>query len=166
MRRIAMVLAALLVLGTGAVALAAIPSADGTIHGCRDNRTGAVRVIDAEAGQQCSSRETALTWNQTGPAGPPGLAGVHVLDVAIRNADGNAYPNVGTLQCPTGEVALSASFATIDSNGSPVVYSQPVNSAKPMLNHRGQAIGYTYSGYDQQNGLNVLHFYVTCAVTA
>jgi hypothetical protein len=35
MRRTAIVLAGLLVLGTGAVDLAAIPSADGTIHGCR-----------------------------------------------------------------------------------------------------------------------------------
>jgi hypothetical protein len=75
MKRTAFVLAALLVLTTGAVALAAIPSTDGSIHGCRKNSNGVLRVIDVEAGQTCQTGETALTWNQTGPAGPPGPAG-------------------------------------------------------------------------------------------
>jgi hypothetical protein len=76
MKRWAIPIAAVLVAIVGAgIAVAAIPDANGVIHGCRDNKTGALRVIDSEAGQECGSRETALNWNQTGPQGPVGLQG-------------------------------------------------------------------------------------------
>ena len=54
-------LLALLVSASGA-AVAAIPSGDGTITACRDGRTGALRVINAEGGQACASKETRLSW--------------------------------------------------------------------------------------------------------
>jgi hypothetical protein len=108
-KRITVALAALLVLGTGAVALAAIPSADGTITGCRDNRSGALRVIDAEAGQSCTAKETALTWNQTGPAGPPGVAGVHTVRSEQVNVPIGTFENI-RVECPEGEVALSGGY--------------------------------------------------------
>jgi hypothetical protein len=60
-------------LGAGGVALATIPGGDGVIHSCYSN-TGGLRVIDAAAGG-CRSNETALSWNQQGPAGAPGPAG-------------------------------------------------------------------------------------------
>jgi hypothetical protein len=56
----AVALLALLIAASGA-AVAAIPSGDGTITACRDNKTGALRVIDA-ASQTCTSKETQLTW--------------------------------------------------------------------------------------------------------
>src|SRR3954451_3812052 len=61
-------------LGAGAaVGVAAIPSADAPIHACVTTATGAVRIIDAEAGATCTAgTETNLVWNQTGPAGPAG----------------------------------------------------------------------------------------------
>src|SRR3954468_15994447 len=64
-------------LGAGAaVGVAAIPSADGTIHACVTPGTGAVRIIDAEGGAICTAgTETDLVFNQTGPAGPAGPAG-------------------------------------------------------------------------------------------
>jgi type VI secretion system secreted protein Hcp len=66
-------------LGAGAaVGVAAIPSADGTIHACVNPAStplpGAVRIID-DATQACAAGETPLTWNQTGPAGPAGPVG-------------------------------------------------------------------------------------------
>jgi hypothetical protein len=39
-----------------------IPSSDGTITACRNNQSGALRIIDAEAGQTCKASETQLTW--------------------------------------------------------------------------------------------------------
>lgn len=54
-------LLALLIAASGA-AVAAIPSSDGTITACRENRSGVVRIIDAEDGQTCSERETQLNW--------------------------------------------------------------------------------------------------------
>jgi|tagenome__1003787_1003787.scaffolds.fasta_scaffold20876098_2 type VI secretion system secreted protein Hcp len=65
-------------LGAGAaVAVAAIPSADGTIHACINPAStppGAVRIID-DATQTCAAGETPLTWSQTGPTGPAGPPG-------------------------------------------------------------------------------------------
>jgi hypothetical protein len=66
------------------VASAAIPDSDGTIHGCVSETTGLVRVVDtAKPGHlgSCNTtgprllREAAVTWNQTGLAGPPGPPG-------------------------------------------------------------------------------------------
>ena len=65
-------------LGAGAaVGLAAIPSADGTIHACVSTTSvppGAVRIIDADT-TQCAAGETPLVWSQQGPAGPAGPKG-------------------------------------------------------------------------------------------
>ncbi len=64
-------------LGAGAaVGVAAIPSADGTIHACVTTATGAVRIINAEGGATCTAgTETDLVWNQQGPPGPAGPPG-------------------------------------------------------------------------------------------
>src|SRR3954471_2316693 len=70
--RIALPTAAALAAGA-AVGVAAIPDASNTIHGCFD-ANGALRVIDAPT-QACAAGETALDWNQRGPAGPAGPAG-------------------------------------------------------------------------------------------
>ena len=69
---VATVAAVLLLSG---VAVAAIPSADGTINACRETRTGAIILIDKEAGKTCPSGWVALSWNQRGPTGPQGPAG-------------------------------------------------------------------------------------------
>jgi hypothetical protein len=50
---------------------AAIPDPNGVIHACyRPN--GNLRLVDKSS---CTSNETAISWNQTGPAGPQGDAG-------------------------------------------------------------------------------------------
>jgi hypothetical protein len=67
---VAVALLALLV-AIGGVAVASIPGQDGVIRGCYDNSTGALRVIDPDAGRSCSGTETALSWNQQGPKGDP-----------------------------------------------------------------------------------------------
>ena len=50
---------------------AAIPDPNGVIHACyRPN--GNLRLVDKSS---CTGNETAISWNQTGPAGPQGEAG-------------------------------------------------------------------------------------------
>ena len=50
---------------------AAIPDPSGAIHACyRSN--GNLRLVDRSS---CTSSETALAWNQTGPQGPAGAPG-------------------------------------------------------------------------------------------
>jgi hypothetical protein len=56
------------------VGYAAIPSSNGVVSACYA-KAGDLRVIDAEAGAQCKSGETALSWNQQGPKGDPGPQG-------------------------------------------------------------------------------------------
>jgi hypothetical protein len=61
-------------LGAGsAIAVAAIPGDDGTIDGCYSRATGNLRVV--ESADDCRKAETAIKWNQRGPAGPQGLPG-------------------------------------------------------------------------------------------
>lgn len=63
----------------GAIAVAAIPSADGTISACYRTDTdsnglpGALRVIDES--NECSGNEQAISWNQQGPPGAQGPQG-------------------------------------------------------------------------------------------
>ena len=70
----AFVLAGALLVAAASVAHAAIPSGQGEITACKDNK-GALRVIDTEAGQTCPNNQQPLTWNQRGPEGPTGSAG-------------------------------------------------------------------------------------------
>lgn len=57
----------------GAVVMASIPDASGIIHACYRNTAlqKTFRVLDTATGT-CNANETELTWNQQGPAGPPG----------------------------------------------------------------------------------------------
>ncbi|HEX4662469.1 MAG TPA: hypothetical protein VH144_02550 [Candidatus Saccharimonadales bacterium] len=66
---------------TVTVAMAAIPDANGVIHGCRSNLTAGLRVIDS-ASQNCNGAETSLNWDQNGVKGY-----AHIL----YNAGTNTY---------------------------------------------------------------------------
>lgn len=57
----------------GGVAFAAIPAADGVIHGCYNTSTGTLRVVESD--DQCRSNEKPLPWNQSGQQGPQGIPG-------------------------------------------------------------------------------------------
>jgi hypothetical protein len=67
-----------LTVATAAFGLGVYTSAHGgdtsRIHGCVDNRTGALRIVGAT--QNCTAgKETALDWNIAGPTGPQGIRG-------------------------------------------------------------------------------------------
>jgi type VI secretion system secreted protein Hcp len=73
-------LPAAVALGAGtAVAIAAIPASDGTIHGCYATTAasptlpGQLRIVDE--GVNCAPTEQTLTFNQRGPTGPTGPQG-------------------------------------------------------------------------------------------
>ena len=93
-----------LVASAGGIAYAAIPGAGGTITGCYKTN-GSLRVIDAEAGQTCTSSEQQLTWNQTGPQGPEGPQG----PTGPTGPPGPPGPS-GAL----GDLFHSQRFATVD----------------------------------------------------
>jgi len=61
---------------TAGVAWSAIPnSSTGSIAGCYSKTTGALRVIDKQAGKRCKSYERELAWQQAGAQGTQGAQG-------------------------------------------------------------------------------------------
>ena len=188
MRRLLLaVLAAvgLAVIGTVA-AVASIPDASGSIHGCY-LKTGELRVIDS-ATMTCTKRETALTWNQTGPPGQPGSTGAPgpagpqgapgaqgaqgppgaqgapgVSDYEIVQATGGDNVrgiNQVFAHCPTGKQALGggAVLDRFDPSG-----SQP--TAIPNFPTRP---GYAFDGWVAQtegpnNDLDLIFVWAICA---
>jgi hypothetical protein len=73
--------------GTGvlsALAAGLIPDAQGVIHACYSPSTGAVRIVSSAA--DCKSREAPLSWNQTGPAGAPGIGTIDEFEGSACNA--------------------------------------------------------------------------------
>jgi hypothetical protein len=74
MRRRILIGAAAAAAAVAGVAYAAIPGSNGVVNACYA-KAGDLRVIDAEAGAQCKSGETGLSWNQQGPKGDPGPQG-------------------------------------------------------------------------------------------
>jgi hypothetical protein len=92
----------------GGVAWAAIPGSNGVITGCRHNSTGALRVIDAEAGATCAGNETQLTWNQQGPQGPAGIVGFYSRS-SEQTVPGSSNQTIG-MDCLAGDIAVSAGY--------------------------------------------------------
>jgi hypothetical protein len=114
------------VLASTAVAVASIPSADGTIHGCRSTKTGALRSIDADAGQTCTKDEAGLNWNQTGPAGPQGPPGqgtqVEATRVTFFESVITGETQTRSLRCPSGSVAAGTpAFINYNLESAPTV---------------------------------------------
>jgi hypothetical protein len=112
--RLWVLLAFVLVLATaGGIAYATIPDSDGVIHGCYARNNGALRVIDT--GQACTTKETGLNWNQTGPAGPQGPAGPAGVTTAYFRESLTGRPLVGAQDVLTLEVSATRSmlFGTV-----------------------------------------------------
>jgi len=138
--RTKLMLAALGVLATlalGSFAWASIPGGDGTIHGCYDKASGALRVTDRDTGtpKSCTAKETALDWYKGSPASDEYIA-------RFGTAVGTAQ--FGNTQCVLGEIRLSAGKYTaggVPANGQLMSINQ--NIALFSL------LGTTYGGNGQ-----------------
>ncbi len=76
----------------GGVAIASIPSsATGAITACVNNSSGAVRIIDAQAGNHCGAGEATVTWSKgyTYRGAWSGSVNYRVLDVVTSG--GSSY---------------------------------------------------------------------------
>jgi hypothetical protein len=131
---------------TSAVVMAAIPDANGIIHGCRANAGGALRVVNSEAGGTCLPNETSLNWSQTGPQGEPGepVAYGYVdengdLDTDVSsgitsvsrslNSNGSEYRICFELDSPA--VNIQATDNSSESSGSPESVSAAIAGVGP-----------------------------------
>ena len=95
------------VLALGSFAFAAIPDG-GVIHACYSTSTGAVRVTDTATNMPkgCSSKETALDWNQQGPKGDRGPSNAYAAHGSATLTP-NTSTIVATRTVPPGTYAVS-----------------------------------------------------------
>jgi hypothetical protein len=104
-----------LIVGAGVLtAQAAIPDANDVIHGCI-SRSGALRLIDTEAGQTCTNRERPVSWSaRSGDLSQLDLA-VILGSNDFSGFDGGPRPDNNpsefVLQCPDGEFAISGGYS-------------------------------------------------------
>lgn len=75
MKRVIPLLAVVVLVVGASMAAASIPNANGEIEGCYHEKTGDVRVIDVEDGENRRPQQIAVVWNEQGPQGPQGPAG-------------------------------------------------------------------------------------------
>ena len=106
--KIARIAIAVAFAGQVAVAYAAIPGAGGVISACYDKQ-GALRVIDAGAGQSCSKKETPLDMNQAGQTGPVGPSDAYVKEFGgFSPFQSVAFETIALLEVPAGEYVIDA----------------------------------------------------------
>lgn len=109
--------------GTATVASAALVNEGGVIHACV-GALGVVRIVNSTNGKQpaCHAGEHALSWNQTGPAGPPGptadLTGDQMVsaEFAVPAASDRTSGNV---ICPFGHYIATGGGYQIENSVAP-----------------------------------------------
>ena len=134
-KRVTITAAVALVALAASSAFATIPSASGVIDACYKPFSGALRLIDAEAGAKCFDKEKPLRWSvqgpkgekgdpgpqgvpgpagptgSVGPAGPPGPAGVSAVTFAkhAMEVPGDVETRIVAKDVPAGDWAVVAS---------------------------------------------------------
>jgi hypothetical protein len=129
-------------IGTVAVALAGVAHATGTtsdqvITACYQARTGALRVIDANAGKGCKRNERPLDWNRQGVPGSSGYqivkaeGGSNEPGVAVGSHPGTTLDEQGTqyatAYCPSGKKVTGGGVDVSFAPGITVNASYPQN---------------------------------------
>jgi hypothetical protein len=120
--------AALCVAVGGAAYAAGQPASTGsTVHACVSKTTGVVRLV-----RRCTTRERAVTWNRTGPAGPSAaydrtvynpVDSAGIVSVSVRVPMGQFVVSGGCTATDTARVGAPLSFtyatASLTSTGHP-----------------------------------------------
>lgn len=130
----ALLLVLVVALAGGAIAWAAIPSAQGVISGCYDFEgigKGKVRIIDVEAGESCTVNEKPLGWYSTAGAERTFYDRFPVqretVGTGVDDNGGSCGPDeyctLTSPICPEGK-ALSGGYRAVD-DGTHVSDSRP-----------------------------------------
>ena len=109
---------ALLALAAG-VSYAAIPSAGGLISACKA-KDGSIKLIDKEAGQNCSGDKQLVEWNKQGLAGQNGVSGYETV-FATSATDSNHAPSPGSSSCVTTATTRSPRASNASRQRAPMV---------------------------------------------
>jgi hypothetical protein len=104
-----------MLLGGGTAAFATIttgPVSDGVIHGCYKTAAtnGSHSLVLQNTGTHCPSGDTAIKWNERGPAGPQGPQGPKgATGPAGASGTGATVTSLppGNANCPTGGASVT-----------------------------------------------------------
>ena len=137
---------AALVLAAGGFAVAAIPAADGTIHGCYATNGGQFRIVK---GTKCKQGEKALSWNKHGPASVKvrsTVAKVHYTSCTLFGSfySCTASARTVTAHCHSGERATGGGYGA-GSGGASAAYSYPFPTTGTPTGWTSQVSGFTTS---------------------
>ena len=164
-------------LGVG-IASAAIPDSSGVIHGCyKPNANGSLSVLGvvdtALSGGHCPGGQTALTWNQTGPAGatgpqgPVGATGVQgpqgpagISDLKVETFTGLPSSGATVVSCPADYSAIGGG-ATEQWAGSPV----PMFENGPTADGTGWQVAWV-NEFSQPGTITSVTVTATCVPTS
>lgn len=116
------------------VAWATIPSKDGTITACFGDRTGLVRIIDSDSGK-CLRGETPISWNKTGPPGPPATT-----TYTIRSGQ-SKQGYAAQAFCLPGE-KVTGGGALVLSDSEALNQNHPIADASGLIASGSDAIGW------------------------
>ena len=109
-------LAIVLLAGGVAFAVGTIPGEDGVIHGCYNNRTGVLRVIDPTA-KSCTDKENSLFWNQQGVPGSDGADGTNGTNGVPGEPGADGAPGTEGAPGTDGKTILSGASVPDDTLG-------------------------------------------------
>ena len=133
---------AALVLAAGGFAVAAIPAADGTIHGCYATNGGQFRIVK---GTKCKQGEKALSWNKHGPASVKLRRTVATLHYTCTF---NSFTSTYNCNAPTHEVTAHWRSGERATGGG---YGQGTNGAGSSYSYPSPTTG-TPTGWSSQVG--------------
>lgn len=132
MRMVAEIVGAVLLLSGGAASAAAIiPAAKSTtVNACENTKTGALSV---RLHATCPAGTRAISWNTTGPAGPPGTTGIFGAktntastgSAAGKTAPGGTIPANGQLLSIAKNAALFSLFGTTYGGNGKTTFALP-----------------------------------------
>jgi hypothetical protein len=152
-----------LVLAAGGFAIAAIPSADGTIHGCYKKDGGALRVVNGAGG--CRAGERALSWNR-GVAKVTVRRATMIIHLSCTSGGPGFYncngSNSKTVPCKRAERATGGGYGAGNAQSLTIKVSKPFPEA-------GRPTGWTVSAQAFQIGSSptapdaTVPIYVVCA---
>ncbi|HEY3718375.1 MAG TPA: hypothetical protein VGL39_27950 [Jatrophihabitantaceae bacterium] len=104
-------------------ATASVPDSSGMIHACYTTSSGALRIIDTDAGGACYSYETAISW----PSSTPTLK--YFAGTATATLNGSSVQF--TVTCTDGGVP--ANIFVNDGNDGNYRYPNSVSAGGPYL---------------------------------
>jgi hypothetical protein len=116
----------------GAVAFASIPDDQQVIHGCYKKANGQLRLIDPDL-SRCRPSERPISWNQSGPAAPAGIAGYEEKTHQVFVAAGT-FVNV-SVHCSPGKKVLGGGFDIETPQDVKVFASEPSDGSGNVIDN-------------------------------